>query len=358
MSQDEQSVMIDQERPGHAWFKILTSIIVVGILVIIIWFSRGIVATSQPQTILLYCFTGMQDVMEHGIFPAFRDYWDDQNGIEVEFIPTFAGSGSIVDKVIARVSADLVVLSSGMDAHRLATKGLTTVAGWKQLPNMGICCRTPLTLLARDGDPANIGGFKDLGRSGLDVIIANPRTSGIGEWSILAIYGSALRSGYDESGALTLLSDIWQNVTSPPPSAQAVLRRFAEDGGHAILTYEANVLPTPRRQLLQGRIVPVQSTVLCEPIVVVLEQNIAEDHRELVHAFAQFLWSEKAQGIFVEYGFHALSDSLNRTRSDFPQYESLFTVDSLGGARTCQQAIIGQFLAGSPAFTPHPQETP
>ncbi|MFC1547074.1 substrate-binding domain-containing protein [Candidatus Neomarinimicrobiota bacterium] len=349
MIQEEHTVVTNQEKPGHTWLKILAPTAALVILVLIIWLGRGIVTTRQPQTILLYCFTGMQEVMEDGIFPAFKDYWDSQNGVDVEFVPTFAGSGSIVDKIITRIPADLVILSSGMDAHRLATQGLTTAAGWKQLPNDGVCCRTPLTLLAREGDPADIRGFKDLGRSGLEVIMAHPRTSGIGEWSVLAIYGSALRSGYDESGALTLLLDSWQNVTSPPPSSQAVLRRFAEDGGSAILAYEANVLPTPRRQLLRGRIVPVQSTILCEPIVVVLEQNIIEDHRELVHAFALFLWSEKAQGIFVEYGFHALSDSLNRTRADFPQYEHLFTVDSLGGARTCRQDILDPFLSKAAA---------
>lgn len=345
MSQPEQVISSDQEEPGHRLPKILASTAALVILGLIIWLGRGIVSTSQPQTILLYSFTGMQEVMEHGIFPAFRDYWDDQNGVEVEFIPTFAGSGSIVDKIIARIPADLVILSSGMDAHRLATQGLTTVAGWKQLPSSGTCCRTPLIILVREDNPFGIGEFEDLGRPGLDVIAAHPRTSGVGEWSILAIYESALRSGHGHVETLEQLSDIWANVTSPPSSALAALKRFGDGAGDVVLAYEANVLSSPQRYRSPGQIVPLGSTILCEPVVVVLEQNITEDRRELVHAFTQFLWSAEAQGIFVDYGFRSLVDTLNDTRDDFQQYESLFTLESLGGARTCWQDILEPFLS-------------
>ncbi|UCD39210.1 MAG: substrate-binding domain-containing protein [Fidelibacterota bacterium] len=323
--------------------RILIYLIGAAVLGLIIWLGRGVVRPSQPQTILLYCFTGMQEVMERGIFPAFRDYWEDQNGVEMEFIPTFAGSGSIVDKVIARVPADVVILASEMDGHRLATKALTTVAAWKQLPNMGICCRTALVILARDSDYVDIRGFEDLSEPGLDVILSHPRTSGIGEWSLLAIYGSALGRGYDHSGALAQLADVWRNVTSAP-SAQAALRRFAEGEGSVVLAYEANVLPTPQRRRPPGQMVQLGSTTLCEPIVVVLEQNIAEDRRELVHSFVQFLWREEVQRVFVEYGFRSLSDSLNRTRADFPRYSSLVTMESLGGATVCRQQILEPFL--------------
>ena len=50
---------------------------------------------------------------------------------------------------------------------------------------------------------------------------------------------------------------------------------------------------------------------MSEHTLVEIERNIDPGQRELIHAFAAFLWSEPAQRIFVENGFRSVYERLN-----------------------------------------------
>jgi sulfate transport system substrate-binding protein len=74
--------------------------------------------------------------------------------------------------------------------------------------------------------------------------------------------------------------------------------------------------------------------------VVVIDKNIAPSQRELVDAFVDFLWSDTAQRIFVEYGFRSVDDNLNAANSAFGQITRPFTVSDLGGWTQAKKDII------------------
>ncbi|GAH64387.1 unnamed protein product, partial [marine sediment metagenome] len=140
--------------------------------------------------------------MERGMFPAFQEYWEKEQGEHVEFIPTFAGSGTIVDKIISRFPAEVAILSSPIDAIRLSERVLVPAKSWAGLPNGGVFSHSPMIMIVREGNPLVITDFSDLRNPGMEVIHPDPISSGAGQWALLAIYGSALKASGDSLEAL------------------------------------------------------------------------------------------------------------------------------------------------------------
>jgi ABC-type sulfate transport system substrate-binding protein len=328
----------------HSSRRAFSFLLTIILIAIVVWFMRGLFRTPQPPTIVIYCFTGMQDVMENGIFPAFQEYWTEKTGEQVEYIPTFAGSGAIIDRIVSKVPLDVAVLASEMDALRLSERGLAAVKSWRDLPHLGVCCRTPLVMLVREGNPKGISGYDGLIAADVEIINPDPRSSGAGEWSLLAVYGSALRNGLNSQDAFLELGKVWRQTTIKPSSARYALQRYQEGSGDVLFSYESNILANRMRSRLSGQRVPVDRTILCEPIVLPLQRHASSAHGKLLDEFVHFFWSTQAQELFVAYGFHSVEDSLNLAREDFASFHDLFTVDSLGGASICRTEILDRFI--------------
>jgi sulfate transport system substrate-binding protein len=91
---------------------------------------------------------------------------------------------------------------------------------------------------------------------------------------------------------------------------------------------------------LKGEIVYPPSTILSEHIVVVIDKNIIQEQQPLVEAFVDFLWSEEAQQIFIDYGFRSVDEALNEANPDFQTIRDPFTVGDMGGWLVAKEAVI------------------
>ena len=163
-----------EEYDGELGFRrgrVILIIIVLTVLISIVWQGNYLATSPEPRTLVVYCFTGMQEVMERGMFPAFQEYWEKEQGEHVEFIPTFAGSGTIVDKIISRFPAEVAILSSPIDAIRLSERVLVPAKSWENLPNDGVFSRSPMIMIIREGNPLGITDFSDLRNPGVEVIL-------------------------------------------------------------------------------------------------------------------------------------------------------------------------------------------
>jgi len=83
-----------------------------------------------------------------------------------------------------------------------------------------------------------------------------------------------------------------------------------------------------------------KSTILSEHVVVVIDDNIPRADRELIDAFVDFLWSEEAHRIFVEYGFRSVDETLNVDVPYFGVIDDPFTVADMGGWPEAKREII------------------
>jgi sulfate/thiosulfate transport system substrate-binding protein len=296
---------------------------------------------AQPRTIVFYGFSILNEVMTQGIFPAFQDGWEAQTGERVEFISSFAGSGTITNQLIMGVPADLALLSLELDAIRLSDAGVTEPYSWRDLPHQGVVNRTPFIVLVRPGNPRGVQDFEDLARPGTGIVHPDPLTSGGANWAIVAEYGAGARARPDDPDAgLNMLRGIWQNVVAQAASARAARTQFNNGFGDALITYEQEVLWDRARGRLSGDIVYPTSTILSEHTLVVVDRNVEPGEREMIDAFVDFLWSEQAQRLFVEYGFRSVEESLNEQNPAFGEIADPFLIQDYGGWTTAKRDIV------------------
>jgi sulfate/thiosulfate-binding protein len=302
-------------------------------------------ATSGSQTITVYGFSIMKEVMEKEIYPAFAAKWKQEHGTDVNFVSSFSGSETVTNQILQGAPADLAILSIDRDAQRLAD-GKATTTDWHSYPAKGIINKTPFVILVRKGNPKGINDFPDLGKPGVQIIHPDPVSSGGAQWSILSIYGSELVKSEKETGtrdttrAMLTLQSIWKNVRSTPGSAREARTTFETGYGDALITYELEGLLMKAAKADIEVIIP-KSTIFSEHPAVILDRNVTADRRPLVEAFLNYLWSDEAQRSFVKFHLRSVTnESLNDQNQEFAKIEMPFTVDMFGGWQRAYPHVI------------------
>ncbi len=296
-------------------------------------------SSGAPRTIVFYGFSIAGEAMNEGVFPAFAARWQEQTGQTVEFVGSFAGSGTITNQVLLGVPADVALVALDLDAQRIAAGGRTPAGSWRSLPHGGVLARTPFVILVRPGNPKGIHGFADLARPGIRVVHPDPLTSGGALWAILAEYGAGERAR-PGGGGRDLLLGIWRNVVAQASSSRAARTQFESGFGDALVTYEQEAVWDRARGRLPFEVVYPRATVMSEHTVVVLDRNVAPGRRALVAAFTAFLWSGEAQRILVRYGFRSVDDRWNAGNPAFGAVAEPYGVEAFGGWPRARAEII------------------
>jgi hypothetical protein len=121
------------------------------------WLPFG--RTAATPAIVFYGFSILGDVMNKGVFPAFRQRWAAEGHGDVAFRSSFAGSGTITNQIVLGAPAELALLSLESDAERLSDAGVIPAGSWKRLPESGVVDRTPFVIFmrgaARSGSPTS-----------------------------------------------------------------------------------------------------------------------------------------------------------------------------------------------------------
>jgi sulfate/thiosulfate-binding protein len=299
--------------------------------------------SSEPtrHTIVVYGYSIEEEVLTEGIFPAFQTHWQGETGQEVVFQSTFTGSEEITEAIIGGEHADVAILSNEQHAVWLHVNDLVE-ADWHNLPNEGVITRSPLVIAVRPGNPLGIADWADLARPGMRLLHCDPCTSGGAQWALLAEYGSALldEGNGNAEAAQEQLQGIWANVIATAPSCRETLKEFLFGEGDALVTYEQDALLAQSRGADLEIVIP-RCTIMSEHVVVIVDQNVKPWEREVVEAFVDFLWSNKAQKIFTNYYFRAVTDeALNEAVAEFHEIEQPFTVRDLGGWGQAYPEII------------------
>jgi sulfate transport system substrate-binding protein len=296
---------------------------------------------AKNATITFYGFSILGEVMNNGIFPAFQKKWTGEGHGEATFRSSFGGSGTITNQIAMGAPAQLALLSLESDADRLADAKVISDGSWKKLPNGGVVNRTPFVIFVRKGNPLGVRDFADLTKAGVKIVHPDPLTSGGANWAIVAEYGAGMReAGGNAAAGEALLAGIWKNVAAQASSARAARTQFEQGFGDALITYEQEAVYDKSRGKLQLDVVYPKRTILSEHTLVVVDKNISAADRTAVDAFTQFLWSEEAQRIFVQYGFRSVRDDLNAGHAEFGQIQDPFHITDFGGWRRAKKEIV------------------
>jgi ABC-type sulfate transport system substrate-binding protein len=280
-----------------------------------------LVKAHTPIRLVVYGFSTQEEVFTQGIFPAFEQQWEAETGRELTIEGMFGPSGTLAGQINLGAPADVALFSNTQ--HVTWLKVGRRVRAMTQPAVFGC---TPMAIVTRSGNPANITDFADLAQPGLRLLHPDPRSSGAGEWAVLAEYGSGLLESGSQSVAEARLKAIWRNVQLLAPSARAALTLFELGAGDATVTYEQDARLARERGVPLEIVVPSR-TIVAHHVAVVVDDNLSPAEQPVAQSFIHFLLSDAGQRILRHYFIRPVAPELD----GFPLPPMLFTVEDLGG---------------------------
>ncbi|NJK46843.1 sulfate ABC transporter substrate-binding protein [Candidatus Gracilibacteria bacterium] len=294
---------------------------------------------SAKLTLVSYAVT--QSAYEK-IIPLFTKQWQNKTGQTVTFDQSYGGSGSQTRAVIDGLEADIVALALALDTKKIETAGLIK-AGWEQeLPNESILHKSVAALVTRD-DNIKINQWSDLANDSVQVITANPKTSGGARWNFLALWGAITQAGGTPQEAEQFVEKVLKNAPVLPKDARESSDVFYKQGqGNVLINYENEVILAKQKGEGTPYFVPTDYNISIDNPVAVVDANVDKHGtREVAEAFAQFLFTPEAQREFAQVGFRPVDETVAKEFSaQYPTVKNLFTVKDLGGWDKIQQQFF------------------
>lgn len=302
--------------------------------------TAEIFAPVSPQdakrVLTLAAYSMPREVYEYKIIPAFKAFWKEKTGEDIEFQTSYLGSGAQSRSILDGFDADIAALSLETDIMKLVDAGLIN-HNWKAGPYRGIVTRSVVVFGVREGNPFDISDWEDLAAEERKVLTPDVRSSGGAMWNVAALYGAVLR-GYasavkgDEVDAEVLLSRILFNVETMDRNARASAMSFESGVGDVIITYENEMRLAAQNGHKETYVIPTSTILIENPVAVIYRNTEAHGVTAAANAFVSFLFRKEAQQYFAEFGFRPVDESDDsELTSDFPALKDVFTIRDLGG---------------------------
>ena len=295
----------------------------------------GTAAAQEKVTLLNVSYDPTRELYKD-INVAFAREWKRRTGQNVEIKQSHGGSGAQARAVIDGLEADVVTLALAYDIDEIASRGKTLPADWqKKLPHNSTPFASTVAFVVRKGNPKGIKDWNDLIRPDVQVITANPKTSGGARWNYLGAWGYALQKNKgSEAAAREFVGKLYKNVPVLDAGARGSTTTFVERGiGDVLIAWENEALLSVK-QLGPDKfdIVIPSVSILAEPPVAVNEA-VAQKHgtTKVARAYLEFLYTDAAQGIAAKHYFRPTGPrSLAKYGGDFLKVPQ-FTIDRVFG---------------------------
>ena len=300
----------------------------------------------------------------------FSETYKARTGSDVSFEQSHGGSSKQARSVIDGLQADVVTLGLAWDIIAIERAGLIK-PGWQQrLPYNATPFASTVAFLVRKGNPKNIKDWGDLTRQGIEVIVANPKTSGAARWSFLALWGSVAKAKthdfstpeglkqaqeaarmakdfpvYKNAEAREVIAKFYNNnVPVLDTGARGATVTFAQKQlGDVLLNWE-NELWLAKEEFGEDKfdIVYPSTSILAEPPVAAVDAVVdKKGTREVAEAYLKFLFTPQAQDTAAQYHYRPRDAAvLQNYAAELPNIP-LFTVDeTFGGWEKAQAAFF------------------
>ncbi|MGI0487814.1 sulfate ABC transporter substrate-binding protein [Pantanalinema rosaneae CENA516] len=278
------------------------------------------------------------------IIPKFAEQWQQAHGQTVNISQSYGGSGAQARAVIDGLDADVVHLALALDVDRIAKAGLID-PGWEQeTPNQGIVSKSVAALVTRPNNPKDIHNWADLAKTGVRLVTADPKTSGVARWNFLALWNAAIKTGQSEAEAEQFVTQVYHNAPVLTRDAREATDAFFKQGqGDALINYENEILLASIHGETLPYTIPDVNISIDNPIAIV-DQNVkAHRNREVVEAFVQYLFTPEAQAEFAKAGFRPVDTTIAKTKefsAKYPPVPTLGQVADYGGWSVIQKKFF------------------
>lgn len=221
-------------------------------------------------------------------------------GKDVEFRTSYGASGDQSRAVEAGLEADYVHLSVGSDVDRLVDAGLIEET-WDDGPNKGIVSTSVVVLGVRDGNPKDIRGWDDLVKPGVEVVTANPASSGAARWNALAAWGHVTENGGTEEEAAEFVTALFGNVVSLTNSGRDATTSFLGGTGDVLLAYENEAILAQQNGQGFEYVIPETTLLIENPGAILADASPAAAD------WLDFILGEEGQKQFALKGFRPVN---------------------------------------------------
>lgn len=223
------------------------------------------VADLTGHTLHIFCGAGMKDP-----FTEIAQAFQDQSGCTVEV--TYANAAQIQTQINTAKEGDFFIAGSEQEVKPVAELVESSTPLVRHIPVIAV----------QKGNPLNITGPADLAKEGVRVVIGDPEATPIGKIAAQVFADFGIADQVD--------------VVSNTATAPAMTTALAADECDAIVVWKENVNAD------QGEIVDSPEMEDYIKTVPAARLTCSAD-TEAADAFADFLNSQTAQGIWTSYGY-------------------------------------------------------
>ncbi len=333
-------------RPASAGLAI-TGLMALPLAASLCWDLAGEPAQAQSATkrqeLLLVSYAVTKAAFDK-VIPLFAADWKRKTGQEVVVKASYGGSGSQTRAVIDGLPADVVALALAGDTLKLQESGLIRPGWEKENPNNGVFTNSTVAFFVRQGNPKKVRTWADLDNKNVEVITANPKTSGGARWNFLGLWGSVSETGGSEARARAFVTSVYRNVDTLPKDAREATDVFIKrNQGDVLLNYENEAILARKSGAWSVPVIVPSTNILIEGPVAVVDRNVdRKGTRKVAEAFARFLYTDPAQRAFAAEGFRPVTPRLKaETRARFPALTKTFSVRDFGGWTSVNKTFFG-----------------
>jgi sulfate/thiosulfate transport system substrate-binding protein len=297
-------------------------------------------ASVAAQTLLNVSYDPTRELYQD-FNAAFVKYWRAKTGQTVTIKQSHGGSGGQARGVIDGLEADVVTLALAYDVDAVAQSGLIATDWQKRLPQNSSPYTSTVVFLVRKGNPKGIKDWGDLSKPGIQIITANPKTSGGARWNYLAAWGYALRQpGGTDDKARQFVTDVYRKVPVLDSGARGSTITFVQRQiGDVLLAWENEAYLAVQESPGQLDIVVPSVSILAEPPVAVVDKVVdRKKTRAIAEAYLQYLYSPEGQEIAAKRHYRPRDKTVAARFANTFAKVNLFTIDEVfGGWQKAQQ---------------------
>jgi len=292
---------------------------------------------SADSTILNVSYDVTRELYNE-INPVFEAHWLTKTGEKITINQSHGGSSKQALAVISGHEADVITMNQSPDIQILADKGLIDKNWSDQFPHNATPYSTISVFLVRKGNPKAIKDWSDLAKPGLQVIVPNPKTSGNGRYTYLAVWGYGLDKTGTENGALDFVKRVFKNVPVLDGGGRGATTTFTQrDIGDVLVTFENEAILIAKELGSEkfDIVYPSISINASAPVAVVNSVASKRKTEKLSHAYLDFLFTQQGQEIIAKHNFRPRNAKvLKKYKNQFPSISTFTVEERLGGWET------------------------
>ena len=268
---------------------------------------------------------------------------------DVKITQSHAGSSKQANAILQGLKADVVTFNQVTDIDVLAQKGKLLPENWRErLPHHSSPYYSTTAFLVRKGNPKQIENWNDLVKDGVEIVLANPKTSGNGRYAYLGALGYAQDAFKSEAEQHDFLKNVLGHVKVFDTGGRGATTSFVERKiGDVLITFESEVHGIRQEYGADDYDVVIPKvSILAEFPVAWLDKNTeAKGTTDTAKDYLEYLYNEPAQRLLAENHYRVRDEKVVAAFKDrFPELK-LKTIEDISGS--WDKAMKEHFASGA-----------